>query len=476
MYPKVCCLLVLAGCAVVGEEYVEPQAALAPSWDAHGVSGTVELERWWTAFDDPELERLIESVRARNLDLASAAARVREARATLGVARAAGKPSIDAGASFSRTRQSLDSRGGAPFLGERETSLWDIGFDARWELDVFGGARRDVEAALADLESVEEQQRATLISLCAETARAYVELRGLEKRLSVVRARVEMQEQLAEIVRVRADAGVASDLDASRVDAQVASSRAELPLLEARMAERVHALAVLCGSAPSEFRGGLGAASAQVPEARADLILEQPLDLLRRRPDLRAAERRCAAASARTASALAARYPRVSLGASFGWLANDAGDLLKSSALAASLGPSISLPLFDAGARRARFEAAGEREAQAVLEYRDAVLGATKEVEDALAALAGATQRRATLRSAVEAQTRAASISRDLYASGVLDFSTVLDTERELLALQDQLAQSEADCALQTIALAKALGGGWDPAAPPTVAAEASAR
>jgi outer membrane protein TolC len=249
----------------------------------------------------------------------------------------------------------------------------------------------------------------------------------------------------------------------------VASGRAEIPALEARIAEREHALAVLLGLPPRDASAEFGDASV-TPVADVALALGQPADLLRRRPDLRAAERRCAAASARAASAFAARYPRVSLGAGFGWLANETGDLFRSSSVAASIGPSISLPLFDAGLRRARFEAATERENQAVLAYQDAVLAAAKEVEDALSGLAGATERRATLRTAVESQTRAATYSLDLYSSGVVDFLTVLDAERELYALQDQLAASETDCALQVVALAKSFGGGWDPQRLPSVA------
>jgi NodT family efflux transporter outer membrane factor (OMF) lipoprotein len=461
--------MLAAGCAAVGEDYRQPRAAVAESWSRDSRPGSVSLEQWWIVFGDERLAQLIERARASNLDLEAAASSVREARAALGASRAALAPSLDASLGASRSRQSLESRAGAPFFGHRESSLFDVGFDARWELDVFGGLRRDVEAAEADLGSVEEAHRGVLVSLTAETARAYLELCGLRRKLRIVRDRVEMQSQLAEIVSVRARAGVASDLDAARADAQVASGRAEIPALEARIAEREHALAVLLGLPPRDASAEFGDASV-TPVADVALALGQPADLLRRRPDLRAAERRCAAASARAASAFAARYPRVSLGAGFGWLANETGDLFRSSSVAASIGPSISLPLFDAGLRRARFEAATERENQAVLAYQDAVLAAAKEVEDALSGLAGATERRATLRTAVESQTRAATYSLDLYSSGVVDFLTVLDAERELYALQDQLAASETDCALQVVALAKSFGGGWDPQRLPSVA------
>jgi len=471
-------LFALCGCAAVGDDYQRPAASLPSSWSETSSAPDLPvaaLEEWWSAFDDPTLDRLIERARERNLDLAIAAARVREARAELGVSESARLPSVDAGAGYARTRQSLEARGGAPFFGERENDLWEVGFDARWELDVFGGARRSVEAAVANLGASEDALRATLTSLVAEVARSYVELRGLQRQLAVVSSRVELRQQLAEIVQVRARAGVASDLDASRADAQVASERAELPALEALIAQRIHALGVLLSDEPRALAGELGSGDA-IPSADAALVLDQPLELLRRRPDIRAAERRCAAASARVAAAVAARYPRVSLGAGFGWIANDSGDLFESSSLAVSIFPSISLPIFDAGLRGAQVRAAGAREEAAVLEYRGVVLGAAKEVEDALAAIAGATRRRATLRTAVEAQARAADLARQLYTGGVVDFLIVLDAERELFALQDQLTRSEAETSVQFVALAKALGGGWDPSEESVVATMEPAR
>jgi NodT family efflux transporter outer membrane factor (OMF) lipoprotein len=468
-------LLVLCACAAVGDDYVAPPAPLPESWSSAQRAEAPPVEQWWSSFDEPQLAELIERAQARNVDLAAASASVREARAALGVTNAATGPSADFGAGFARSRQSLESRGGAPFLGERETSLWELGFDARWELDVFGGLRRELEAASADLQSAEELHRAVLVSLAAETARAYVELRGLQQRLAIVDARVRMQSDLSEIVRARADAGLASDLDAARAAAAVSASRAEAPGLQARIAERIHALSVLVGAPPRQLRGEL-LPPRDIPNARAAVFVDQPLELLRRRPDLRAAERRCAAASARAAAAFADRFPRISLGASFGWAANEEDRLLHQGALGASIGPSLSLPLFDSGARRARFEAATEREEQAVLAYQDAVLLAAKEVEDALAALSGATARRAMLQDALAQQLRAERIARELYAGGLADFLAVLDAERELFALQDQLATAQADCALQSIALAKALGGGWDPAQPPAVAARGAAR
>ncbi len=460
------------GCAAVGPDYEAPAVQAAADWSTSAPSSEkpVELDAWWHAFEDAQLDSLIERARAANVDLELASARIAEARAALGVARAARLPQVDASADFDRARRSKEALGGAPFFGRRENSLWDVGFDARWELDVFGGQRRGVEAALADTQALEEAHRAALVSVSAEVARNYVELRVLQQRLATARQRIEVQDETAQIVVLRADAGVASDLDSTRARAQVASARSEAPALEAQIKARVHRLGVLLGAAPAPLWPELEA-PAEIPVAQLALVVAQPLDVLARRPDVRQAERACAAASARLGVAVADRYPRVSLGAGFGWLANEADDLFKSSAVASSFGPTLSLPLFDGGARRAQVEAATAREEQALAAHRGAVLGALEEVENALVALGAASESRATLRAALGEQRQAAQYARELYAGGVTDFLTVLDAERERFALEDRFLDSSGEVALQFVALAKALGGGWSEDANVNVAA-----
>lgn len=453
----------LAGCAAVGPEYSPPkldfvEAAADRATDAH--SSATPLERWWESFGDAQLADLIERALFASPQLEVAQARVEQARAALGVSRSARLPQLDAGASFNRFRRSTQNQGGAPFFGQRDISSWDAGFDARWELDLFGGLERDVEAALADAQGLEEARRAARVSLAAEVARNYLELRVLQQRLATARERIQAYDETAQIVVLRAEAGVASDLDSTRARAQVASARADAPTLEAQSALRIHRLGVLLGAAPTALEGELRSVRG-VPIARLGLLVEQPLAVLARRPDVRQAERACAAASARVGVAVAQRYPRISLGAGFGWLANETDDLFKSSAVAASVLPSISLPLFDGGARRAQVEGASAREQEALANHRQVVLSALEEVENAFVALGAASQRRAALRESLEQQRQAAQYARELYVGGVENFLTVLDAERERFALEDRYLESEGEVALQFVALAKALGGGW---------------
>ncbi len=455
--------LLLGACAAVGPDYEPAAPDVAATWSASPPAAdatAAPLERWWTAFEDPLLDSLVARACAANPELELATARLAEARGALGVAESARLPQVDLGAAYDRSRRSTENLGGGPFFGRRENDLWDLGFDARWELDVFGGLRRGVEAALADAQALEEAHRAALVSVTAEVARNYVELRVLQQRLATARQRIDVQDETAQIVVMRAAAGVASDLDSTRARAQVASARSDAPGLEAQVQARIHRLGVLLGVEPSSLTPELSA-PAPIPLAKLSLAVAQPLDVLARRPDVRQAERACAAASARVGAAVADLYPRLSLGAAFGWLANQSEDLLQSSAVAASLRPGVSLPLFDGGLRRAQVEAANAREEQALASHRASVLGALEEVENALVALGAASNTRANLREALDQQRQAAQFARELYVGGVADFLTVLDAERERFALEDRFLASDGEVALQFVALAKALGGGW---------------
>lgn len=464
-------LLLAAACHVAGDNYERPQIEARGAWSiaqpAADGGASVELERWWSALESAELDELIAGASEGNLDLAVAQARLRQARAELAGAGAGRYPNVDANAGYSRSRRSREATNGAPFFGERENDLFDAGFDAAWELDLFGGVARQVEASRAGVDAGEEHVRDALVTLIAEVARNYVELRGLERRLAVARESIALQRSTAEIVRSRATAGLATELDLARADAQVAQSEAAVPQLEAAVQARVHALGVLAGVEPRALAERLLAAPASIPVANAALALGQPLDLLARRPDVRRAERELARSSALVGVAQAQRWPRVSLGASFGWLANDAGDLFQSSSAASSFGPLVSLPIFDAGRRRAAVDAAESERDVAALAHRETLLQAWREVEDALAQLAGETARRRSLAGSVASLELAAELAGQRWTSGLVDFLAVIDVQRSLFAVQDALAQSETELTLDFIALAKALGGGWS-ALPPS--------
>jgi len=456
--------LLLAACKAAGDDYTTPEIGVPQAWHGEQPSAAnptaAELEHWWQALKSPELDALIARAVDNNLDLAIAAARVREARAELGFAKSARTPTVDAGAAYSRMHRSEQSTNGAPSFGERDANLYDAGFDAAWEIDVFGGIRRGIEAANASLEATVDAQLGTRTSLIAEVARSYVELRGLERRLSVTRESIAAQQATRDIVRSRTQAGIGNELDLARAEAQVAASTSQVPALEGAIAVHVHSLGVLVGEEPRALAVEL-AVSAPIPAADAALALGQPVDLLAHRPDLRRAERECAAASARVGVAQAARWPRISIGASLGWIANEFGDLFKSSSLAAAIVPSLSVPLFDGGRRSAQVDAERARFDAAALEYHQAVLLALAEVEDSLAALASETTRHRSLVESVDALTTAVTLAQQQYTSGLIDFLSVLDAQRALFLAQDELAQSEAALSTDFIAVAKALGGGW---------------
>jgi NodT family efflux transporter outer membrane factor (OMF) lipoprotein len=457
-------MLLLGACQAAGDDYATPEVALPQAWHGEQTNAVnaspAQLEEWWQAMKSPELDALVARAVESNLDLAIAGARVREARAELGFARSSRVPSVDVGAAYTRAHRSEQSTNGAPFFGDRDTNLYDAGFDAAWEIDVFGGIRREIEAASASLEATEDARLATRTSLIAEVARSYVELRGLERRLSVTRASIAAQESTRDIVRSRTRAGIGNELDLARAEAQVAASTSQVPALEGAIAVHVHALGVLVGEEPRALADEL-AVSAPIPAADAALALGQPIDLLAHRPDLRRAERECAAASARVGVAQAARWPRISIGASLGWIANEFGDLFKSSALAASVVPSLTMPLFDGGRRSAQVDAERARFDEAALAYHQSVLLALAEVEDSLAALASETTRHRSLVESVGALTTAVTLAQQQYTSGLIDFLSVLDAQRALFIAQDELAQSEAALSTDFIAVAKALGGGW---------------
>jgi NodT family efflux transporter outer membrane factor (OMF) lipoprotein len=355
--------------------------------------------------------------------------------------------------------------GSAVFSAARENDLYQAGFDASWEIDLFGRVQRSIEAAQASLEAVEADQDAVQVSLIGELARAYVELRGLQRRLAVARDGIASQADSASIVRSRAQAGLTSELDLARAQALVAGSRARVPELERDLREHAHRIALLLGEAPGALLSELGGESA-IPEPLAQPDLGLPARLLVRRPDLKRAERELAAQSARIGAAEAARYPRLDLLGSLAWLATELRDLPEGDSLAWSLGSSLGLTVYDAGRKEAQVEIEAARAAGLEIAYRQAVLAALKEVEDALASLEAARLRAGLLAEVAGEQRRAAELAQELYTAGLTDYLAVLDAQRQLLDVQDQLAQAQAQHSVQFVAVCKALGGGWDPAAP----------
>lgn len=461
----------LGGCAVLGPDY-QTSLPLAPAgWSrapdsvaAVRTEAAGDLSRWWQVFEDPLLSELVEQTLRANPELTSAQARLREARARRSVAAAGRFPDIGASVTARRT-------GSSETLGSGNTrNTFAAGFDASWELDVFGGVRRGVEAAEADTQASEANLQAAQVSLAAEVALNYVDLRAYQLRLAIARDNLASQAETLQLTDWRAQAGLVSRQDVEQARANLEQTRAQIPALESGLAAAEHRLAVLLGQAPGSLGARL-AVGTGLPQAPASIAVGIPADTLRQRPDVRAAERALAAETARLGVAEAARYPGFRLSGSIGLEALTFGGLGDGGAGTHSLLGALTAPIFNAGRLRAQVEIQDAVRERAQATYEATVLAALEDVENALVALARSREREQALASGLDAARNAAALARDRYSAGLIDFQAVLDTERSVLSLQDSLASTRADGIAALVRLYKALGGGWPPAAPtPTLA------
>lgn len=416
------------------------------------------LPAWWRQLEDPDLSALIDKVLAANTDLRSARARLLEARARRGAADAALFPALGASAAGRRS--------GADNAVQSSASLYTAGFDASWEIDIFGGIRRGAQAAQADVDASAASLDAIRVSLAAEAALDYVEARTLQARSAIARSSLASQTETWQLSEWRTQAGLASSLDAEQARANLEQTRAQLPKLDESLAQAWNRLAVLAGEAPGSVDRRLAQPGA-IPAPPAQIAIGIPADLLRRRPDVRAAELRLAAESYRLGAAQAARYPRLSLAGTIGLEALSPGALARGTVTHAA-GATLAATLFDGGRLRHQAEAQDALRQQAAIAYEAAVLAALADVENALVSFARSGERKAALRAAQEAARNAAALARARYAGGLIDFQTVLDTERSMLSIDDSLAVAQSESVSALIRLYKALGGGWPSAAAAT--------
>ncbi|BBO75730.1 hypothetical protein DSCW_31470 [Desulfosarcina widdelii] len=458
-------LLLMAGCAAVGPDYAAPDPELTDTWQTPLQGGlkdepvdSDQLARWWETLDDPLLTSLIEKTLVANPDLKQAIARVRQSRASRAITNADRFPSLDVGGSVTTNRVSKASSGTESGV---ERDWYEAGFDAGWEIDVFGGMRRSVEAADADLQAVQADLEDVRVSLAAEVARNYIEARTYQYRLDVAMANIEAQEETVDLIESRFEAGLSNELDIQQARYNLEDTRSQLPSLRSGLEAAKNSLAVLTGQAPGSLRGQLEARR-PIPVPPMTLAVGVPANTLRRRPDIRSAERQLAAQSARIGVATADLYPKFQLLGSIGLESINSGDFFDKSSRFWNLGPSISWRIFDAGAIRQNIEVQDAIAEQYLAAYEGAVLGALEEVENALTTYAEEQVRRSHLKKAVAAAQRAADLAQDRYAAGLVDFSNVLDAQRSLLSFQDGLAQSEGTVTTNLISLYKALGGGWE--------------
>ena len=452
--------LVVAGCATLTAAPTDATGgvALPNAWSAAAsapLRDVASLADWWQRFDDPTLTALIVTALAANTDVQSAQAALRQSRALADVQSAHLGPTLDASGSAQRSRS-----GGAP-----STNSFRAGFDASWEPDIFGGNHSASAASDLDAQASAASLGDVQVSVAAEVALTYITLRGSEARLAIAQSNLASQQDTLQITQWRVQAGLATSLESEQARASVEQTRAQIPVLQTSISQARHQLALLTGRSVAELRVPEALALPQMPP---DLALSFPAETLRQRADVRAAELKVSAAAQRVVQADAARYPSFNLGGSLGLSALTLSGLSGPGAVAGSILAGVSIPIFDGGATKAQVRSQQAALDQARMAHRAAVLTALKDVEDTFVALKGDRERLATLNNAADAAGNAALLARQRYASGLVDFQIVLETQRSLLNAQDGVAGVSADLAADHVRLYKALGGGWQPDAAAT--------
>jgi NodT family efflux transporter outer membrane factor (OMF) lipoprotein len=457
-------LAALAGCASVGPDYSPPIINVPEQWSVAAqkehAAEAADLSIWWENLNDPILTGLVEQALKGNNDVRTAMARVRESRASLGISRAGHYPELDATASAKASQNETDT-GGQTIKSETQSS--SIGLDASWEIDLFGGTRRAIEAAEADLASQEEALRDVQVTLAAEVALTYVKVREYQQQIAITQENLSALREEAAMAKIRKDSGLTSELDLMQAQEALASTEAQLPSLYAGQNESLNSLAILLGMQPGAVHGRLSD-PAPVPTPPSGIAAGIPADLLRRRPDIRRAERELAAQTARVGAATSELYPKLSLTGSFVYeeLETDSEGLSTSStSRSTGFGPTLRWPIFRAGAIRRNIDVQDARQEQVLISYEKTVLNALGEVENALRSYREAQRESSLLRQAINAAQEVEQLQNILYQSGLDDFESLLSARKNLLSLQSRLASSEADMVSELIRLYKALGGGW---------------
>jgi NodT family efflux transporter outer membrane factor (OMF) lipoprotein len=453
------CVLTMAGCTV-GPDYQRQDANMPLTWvgitePIKGSSDYSELVHWWTGFNDPNLTSLVERAINTNLDLLQAQARIRQARAARGIAAGGLWPMADATGSYTRGR--------IPILGNPDPptrNLFQTGLDAAWELDIFGGVRRSVEAAEADVQFAIEDHRDVLVTLVSEVALNYIELRGFQQEIVIAQNNLEAQQQTAELTHKKFQGGLIGTLDVANADAQVATTASQIPQLEAAAQQTIYNLSVLLGLEPTALLKELSPTNT-IPLAPPQVPIGIPSELLRRRPDIRRAEAAIHAATARIGIATADLYPKFNLTGSLNFQNDQLHGLINQKDRFWTVGPAVDWQIFSAGRVRSNIELQKALNQESVLAYQKTVLTAIQDVENALVAYAKEHDRHKTLVDAVTANRKAVDMATQLYTQGLTDFLNVLVAQRSLYASEDALVQSTCNLSTDLVALYKALGGGW---------------
>lgn len=461
----------VTGCRV-GPNYRPPSVQLQPFHNAPSVevrTGALPappLDQWWLGFQDPELTLIVRRALDENLDLAAAMSRVQQARAAAKGAGAKRLPSAGAYASTTSLSQSTESQIGriSPIIPgyDRDQNYYDLGISASWETDIFGSFRRGAEAANAEAQAAEALRTGTRISLAAEAGDAYMQIRGVQARLILANGQIEIDQHLVDLVRQRKDAGVASDRELAQAEALLSGAKAGIPLLETALESQLNRLDVLMGAQPGTYAAELKVV-ADIPALPSIPNTAAPMDLLRRRPDILAAEREVAASNARIGQALAEYYPKLSLSGIVGSQALAPAHLFEQQGFQPIGVAGLRWRLFDFGRVDAEVKQARGANAEALLHYRSSVLHAAEDVEDSFTLLVQSENRRVQLLQEIEQLQRVRDRSQQSYQAGIIGLTDVLDADRQLLAAKDELAVSRESAARAAVGSFRALGGGWQP-------------
>ncbi|MGY4814459.1 efflux transporter outer membrane subunit [Pseudomonas chlororaphis subsp. piscium] len=460
-------LLSLAACTV-GPDFQRPEGPRVEAWATPQKAAPSQVvtspldERWWDVFKDPQLSALSRRVLTDNLDLQLATSRLQQSRAARQVITAERYPTSSASGGYARKRNSgegLNDPSGHE--GKSAFNLWDAGFSASWELDFWGRVRRETEAADATLEVAENDRRGVLLSVLAETAQDYIQLRGVQSTRAVTEQNLDVARHSLKLSQLRLADGVATDLDVAEAAAQVATIESQLPALQQRQAQLINALSLLMGEPPQALHAEL-AADAPVPQTPRQVAIGLPSQLAERRPDIRQAEARLHAATASIGVAKGDFYPRITLSGNFGSQAMQLSDFGSWGSRQFGIGPQFSLPLFDGGRLRGVLHLREAQQQEAAVAYQQTVLRAWHEIDDQLTRYNSSQLRRDSLAEAVRQNQIALRTAQQQYVEGVVDFVNVLTVQGALLATQEQLVESSTGVSLAMVGLYKALGGGWE--------------
>ncbi len=464
--------VLLAGCSV-GPRYKRPIAALQPYHNAPGIESrtaalpTPSLDTWWTGFNDAELTNIIERALAQNLDLAASFARVQQARAAAQEAGASRKPEFDVAGSDVASRQSIATPIGRAVSGvipgfNRNQNILDLGIAATWETDLFGSLRRGSEAANAEAQAAEAQRLGIRVSVAAEAADTYLQIRGAQVRLAFAHEQIVTDEHLLKLILQRRNAGVASDREVAQTEALLSQAKVTVPGLNIILEAQLNRLDVLMGAQPGTYAAELSAPR-DIPAIPGIAKSLDTADLLRRRPDIIAAERRLAASNARIGQALAEYYPKISLSALLGSEAETPANLFREAGFQPVVVAGLRWRLFDFGRIDAEVKQARGSNAEALAQFRSSVLRAAEDVEDSFSALVQAESQRDELIREIGSLQRAKDLSQQSYEAGVIPLTDALDANNQLLVAKDELASSRESAARAAVSSFRALGGGWTP-------------